>query len=1202
MSDVTTFIVDVELAAKRILKEANRKQKDAARREEYEATRARKLLTSASSKNNAHGTALIPSVTERLDKKLGITTSISNSVDAGAASQTLANTRVLQYSIPRMVVTMGTLKLDDADEGAGSDHTKPLISPRHLSPIRTRGEMKSDLVGTKKGRVQARLEKSPYVSGMYSQSMKDLSTLKRDASSGNTAEVGNVDEEAPGKQTDWALKQQVSAVFSGDVRSPKPKPRPKHPSDTQGPIDWSSEGLRAKYRGEEQREHAWQVFQDAKAYSATSFDESGFVLPMVEMDRHPVYVLYYKLLERINEHSRIRTRNRLKMKRFVMDVQEVWLSYLQHLAEHQDNVDLCSSKRESKSLKSTLQTIPSNNKHQLQRESSGFNPEPINNPSKVVHRRDLSDDEEEEEERDTEGLGLRRRRDVEAVLNMKHQIPSVSQKRALEGAFVTAETSAFPPSSVQVVRSSVPPAVPSIPSAEPFTLENLQLGRMISCANGEQVLLYIDRMIPPKPPVLKRRAVKRGLISGLENGGETCILHEKDLNFIREECPGIKITTLRSFDCNISEVVLPTEPVGASVWRMTFSRMEDGHTRQYYATESFVDFFVSAAQGDINALSCVAREDRSEEEVEILKAHLNINWGRMDVPAEVVVHLIRPKSFDPSLSKSLGFEAIRDLARVVVTAKLEGDFAHIAPLQLVVSAVEFLAAVGAPYEAPNGAFSQIISSDPRCIGVSLPPPWWQLNDDESNIYAVNIHHFERFLSLVVIPVGDESRHSGNPEPMGLCLIEDANRIVNPSTGMPEVTKDPLSNIRATSYAHYLTNLAHVNFETLEATFDFTQKDTSSRVELTSINWRDTLAVASGGAEIGQLFRRPRFQATLTMLNAAWVKDDDDSLNFVTKKFGTPYYSLEDICDDMLSLSMRVTGASNRTKLIPGSFECNVNRALWFSYPLYPEKTRVVANLFRDKNISSTDSVIINVALALDTCILAPIQLVFDPSAETPVRAPKEPAPVCYLSKVTGPALKLLQEKLKSPIEDRPSHTIMIYSAAAVEGSDYIIPTGPKPPPGMLRKLPFMDDHGFRNKTVESLLQVDVELPTIVFGVTKMAALPNTTGVHTRNVWHDVVAVTDQINRLRTSKDYLYILHNSDHHGTNIPGTYRIRMHNENFGFLESSSLEVFQKKYDAIAEARAKLSRQIALDAKIEKSEVNATFVSFIHDIFSLTS
>jgi hypothetical protein len=1197
MSDVTTFIVGVELAAKRILKDANRKQKDAARREEYEATKARKLLNSASSKHSAHGTALIPSVTERLDKKLGITTSMSTSVDAGAASQTLANTRVLQYSIPRMVVTMGTVKLDDADEGTGSDQTKPLISPRHLSPIRSRGEMKGDLMGTKKSRVQARLEKSPYVSGMYSQSMKDLSTLKRDAPGGNTAKVGNVDEEAPGKQTDWALKQQVSAVFSGDVRSPKPKPRPKNPSDAQGPIDWSSEGLRAKYRGEEQREHAWQVFQDAQAYSTTSFDESGFVLPMVEMDRHPVYVLYYKLLERMNEGSRMRTRNRLKMKRFVMDVQEVWLSNLQHLAEHQDNVDLSSSKRESKTMKSTLQTIPSTNKLQLQRESLGFNPDPINHPSKVMHRRDLSDDEEEEEDRE-ESSGLRRRRDVEAVLNMSDQIPSVSQKRALEGAFLTAETSAFPHPSAQVFRSSVAPAVPSIPSAEPFTLENLQIGRMISCADGEQVLLYIDRMLPPKPPVLKRRAVKRGLGPGLDNTGETCILHEKDLNFIREECPGIKITTLRSFDYNISEVVLPAEPVGAAVWRMTFSRMEDGRTRQYYATESFVDFFVSGALGDANALSSVAREERGEEEVEILKTHLNINWGRMDVPAEVIVHLIRPKSFDPIANKNLGFEDIRDLARVVVTAKLEEDFAHIAPLQFVVNAVEFLAAVGAPYEAPNGAFSKVISSDPRCIGVALPPPWWQLNDDESNSYAVNIHHFERFLALVVIPVGDESRHSGNPEPMGLCLIEDANRIVNPDTGMPEVTKDPLSNIRAASYAHYLTNLANVDFNTLEATFEYTRMDTSRRVELTTINWRDTLAVASGGAEVGQLFRRPRFQATLTMLNAAWVKDDEDALNFVTKKFGTPYSSLEDICDDMLSLSMRVTGASNRTKLVPGSFECNSNRALWFSYPLYPEKTRVVANLFRDKNISSTDSVIINVALALDTSILAPIQLVFDPSAEIPVRAPKEPAPVCYLSKVTSPALKLFQEKFNSPIEDRPSHTIMIYSNAAVEGSDYVIPTGPKPPPGMLRKLPFLDDHGFRNKTVESLLQVDVELPTIVFGVTKMAALPNTTGVHTRSVWHDIVAVTDQINRLRTSKDYLYILRNSDHHGTNIPGTYRIRMHNENFGFLESSSLEVYQKKYDAIAEARAKLARQIALDAKIENSEVGYSLTIFIYIMF----
>ena len=200
--------------------------------------------------------------------------------------------------------------------------------------------------------------------------------------------------------------------------------------------------------------------------------------------------------------------------------------------------------------------------------------------------------------------------------------------------------------------------------------------------------------------------------------------------------------------------------------------------------------------------------------------------------------------------------------------------------------------------------------------------------------------------------------------------------------------------------------------------------------------------------------------------------------------------------------------------------------------------------------------------------------------------------------------KLFYDVLQSPLADRNSPFIMAFNGVAVEGTDFIMPTGLKPPRGMIRRFPDIDDHGFRRKKVQMLLDVDPVLPTIVFGVTKSGAIPNSTGVHARNVWHAAVAVTDHINRyfsicyeiminfksylLRAldSRDYHYVVHNETHQGANNPATFHIKLKGDKFFSLGSSSFTAFEKKYDFIKDARERFARKLALDAKIENSEV----------------
>ena len=61
-------------------------------------------------------------------------------------------------------------------------------------------------------------------------------------------------------------------------------------------------------------------------------------------------------------------------------------------------------------------------------------------------------------------------------------------------------------------------------------------------------------------------------------------------------------------------------------------------------------------------------------------------------------------------------------------------------------------------------------------------------------------------------------------------------------------------------------------------------------------------------------------------------------------------------------------------------------------------------------------------------------------------------------------------------------------------------------------LPLLLRHGYREQVEVTLLGVDPVLATVVFGVTRTGAVPNTTGVNNRNLWHNTLAITEHINR------------------------------------------------------------------------------------------
>jgi hypothetical protein len=103
---------------------------------------------------------------------------------------------------------------------------------------------------------------------------------------------------------------------------------------------------------------------------------------------------------------------------------------------------------------------------------------------------------------------------------------------------------------------------------------------------------------------------------------------------------------------------------------------------------------------------------------------------------------------------------------------------------------------------------------------------------------------------------------------------------------------------------------------------------------------------------------------------------------------------------------------------------------------------------------------------------------------------------------------------------------MIFTTLPHEGIDCLPPETivTSLPKGMLRYQDELNKHGFRQRVLVTLLGVDPELPTVVFGVTAQGAQPNVTAVNTRNIWHTSVAVVEHINRYYFELDFNFSYH------------------------------------------------------------------------------
>ena len=351
-STTQQFIVKLESAAKRVLKEANKKARDALLAEQTAAIlQGKRAERERSNKRDKKNTTVRMSHTQ-----LGSSQNLNDDPTMGLGrAPPGTDTLDMRYSVPKMFVSMamdntldlmGSMDMQGGDnQGMGRSMGKQLkrggMSPRAtsagsmsngsgngnsasgpLSPIKKKQQltagnaMSSSLqmsngMGTTKlmnqtqhdrhrksvgDKIESKLTKLSKTLPQRNKVLEALST-----SAYVTAATGTLDEimlarrqeaerlkqtrkseaeQAPEKETTWALKSHVSEVMSGknsgagklhrkllkQQAAKKAGGEAGRQQEQQGPIDWSTNGLKIKYRGEAEREAAYRSWETANAF------------------------------------------------------------------------------------------------------------------------------------------------------------------------------------------------------------------------------------------------------------------------------------------------------------------------------------------------------------------------------------------------------------------------------------------------------------------------------------------------------------------------------------------------------------------------------------------------------------------------------------------------------------------------------------------------------------------------------------------------------------------------------------------------------------------------------------------------------------------------------------------------------------------------------------------------------------------------
>eukprot|EP00606_Chrysophyceae_sp_TOSAG23-5_P001341 GSChrysophyteH2.ASY1.ANO1.566.1 assembled CDS len=1075
-SSVHDFIWKLEASAKRVLKDANKKAREAQIAEQTRAIIEGKKTVALAKSKSAKG--MLKEGSTKMRHTQMSSSQTMDDVKAMGRAPPGTDTLEMRYSVPQMFVSMaidsaGTVNFmepGNMPERASSSGTNGFggTGSGHLSPIKKKQQQQQHGGGSQLSKSMTHLESARETKTQPLKRNKVLEALNKSAYVSEA--TGTVDEiivarrneqqklrddkknpKAQEKETTSQLKSQVTEVLSGKsngatklhrklLKQRKDKQAGKvsgtRKNEQQGPIDWSTNGLKLKYRGEAEREAAYRSWETANAYSQDALEDQAIVIPIAKIDRHPLFVQFYDHIKGENNGSTLRTRARLLMKRFVFDVHEVWLTNLQHLREHQP---------------ARLMQM--------------------NNPDAVdAHGHELGQGESKEEQ----GNGLNDRRDKRAIESMEAQIQSVSQKRSLKNAYYTTHMP-----ETKTVLNFVPAETPSpiIPRTLPPSLEVLVDGLYVKTIDAAtsidpnnkrvgipEIAVFVERLLPPPDA--------------------------------RQPEPGqIHAETL---------------------WRFSAYRREDVSMLYYITTEKeIIQFSKHLDQLEFEAEGkSESKDGDGDGKVYKHEDDFDLPWAVMDIGAVLSFYVGRKGGEMGNI-------------QIKIVAHLLGDYDG-----------DQIVATVSPIELRYILQNQTIPLNDS--------NWWTDPARKTDIW-------KSIMNSLFIKDGHVNEF-GDPEPQEIGFTAEktaADRVPGALT-----TGAALAMAQGVLCAVRVDSKCRLHLQGGSKTMWLNADDTERRFLALHLDNEDNRTnVSAKRLTIGEMNEYLRI--------GNWDK------------------VLDDRCS---TLSMIASGALNNIAMIPGT--CEIGKmGTWESHLMSREYTQACASFYRDPKVSTTDTVLVNMTLALDTSQQFPVVLAWEDFSQLP--------PKCVAEEIDGvvPAIlakpdTLCIEALISPLDQRSSETAGVFTTIPEPGVDHMPLDAPNCPPGMMRQWPFIAGKSFRKKIEVTLLGVDPVLPTVVFGITRYGAQPNVPGVNSRNIWHSTLAITEHINRPRASKDYHYYLANIRTHGANDPTTFTTTMKAGECVGLSSSAFRTFEKDYEEIKLRRDIFARQLALDTKIENSVI----------------
>jgi hypothetical protein len=1131
MNDINDFIIDVENSAKKILRESNKKLLEENRKETLRKARQEKknqfssnekLIGKISLTKNTYfdsektnqekvfGYSVPP------DKRLNSSYGNGNGGTVNdETTSSLYQTKVLNYSIPKMTIGLGGSgggrgggDLNDTMNLLGG--TMPLTGvgthQQQLSPIQKKSKQMKLLAieSTEKQQRQSlllkKLETSPF--------QPSAETVAREMGKGNKpvkqATSGAVTSKSTPQETDWALRQHAAGILSGKVQTSNATKiyqqtlagvtttmtKTKHSmnrhmkNESQGPIDWSSYSLSEKYRNIDHRELAWSTYMDVTLYAdQTLYDTDKQLLPIIQITRHPLMESYYSCLTTENLLSRQKTLMRLKMKRFVQNIHEVWLTNLQHLKEHQlENIfhkygggyDTTTSSR-SGSLSNSEAGGGGGGS------ASGGGDE--NNNNHHPHSHGTSEHSHgsggiggpTSHLNIPRGKGLKERRDIQAVLNMSSQIQSVSHHRAMKQSFYTTRMGE-PQVRLDYVITPCPKhdltlLLPPPPYFQPLVLQTTGFHTLPSQIH---FVISIDRLIP-------------------------AFAH--DMTLVSSLFPDLT-TPLSALSTN-------------SIWRVSMVRTNHQLLhRTFYLLEHEVTHYLTMLEASWNSLhsavaagagagagltqsssssssfssSSVRDEETKDKKVLYEISDVDIVWGNnidLNCSLTVTLHDIGQQSVYSISTLNHSENSLM----IIITAEFKQDYHGIETIPLVINPIEFCSQLGIQELPPmHESFAH----------------WF-----EESLKPEDAHHilWERLTTQIYFLEGYEDPETGDPLPTHLGLrsyeediaknYQEQNLVATGGVGVgvgvgeggnSNTFTSVESSASAISQAYLLLSLLEV----------------SDELDISLMDLHLPTVAAAAGSVDQQPSDIPPNSHSHPLLHLP-------QLTF----FPTlSHYQFEDLSDVINNLSLRVNGGELLLKQIPGAAPVG-SMGIWHKYPLHKERTQPAAIYYRNPQMSSTDTVLINLTLALDTPVLITPFLAWELYPESPPSTIHDPADG-VVPLITIYPHTLLSDEMVSFFDKQTTPIVHIFNTTPIEGLDYpdhdTYRHSRKTNTGFTRHLPLRSDNGFRNQIVENLLSTDPCLPTIVFGITRLGAVPNATAVHARSIWHSCIAVTQPVNR------------------------------------------------------------------------------------------